>query len=67
LAAEDYSGNYKEYNEVLEQIGTGLAIIFAFECALKIVANGFANGSNTYLRSGWNVMDFFIVLSSVVG
>ena len=37
-------------------------IIFTFECVMKIIATGFVIGSNTYLRDGWNVIDFCVVL-----
>ena len=34
---------------------------------LKIVSLGFIiNGENSYLRSGWNILDFAIVIVSVV-
>lgn len=31
------------------------------------MAYGFVIGKNTYLRNSWNVLDFIIVLSSLVG
>jgi hypothetical protein len=38
---------------------------FLFECFIKVIVWGFAcNGENSYLRSGWNVIDFFIAVSS---
>jgi hypothetical protein len=52
---------------VLENFSIGLAFIFAIECLLKIIAYGFIHGSYTYLRSGWNILDFIIVLSSIAG
>jgi len=42
-------------------------VIFAIECSMKIIALGFiANGKKSYLRKGWNVLDFTIVLMSIV-
>jgi hypothetical protein len=67
LAARDYSDNTSDYNRVLDQFSIVLAAIFGIECLLKIAAHGFVMGENTYLRSGWNVMDFLIVLSSMAG
>lgn len=40
-------------------------IVYA-ECVLKIFAMGFVLGQNSYLRDGWNVLDFIVVFSSVV-
>jgi hypothetical protein len=33
---------------------------------IKIIAGGLVCGSNTYLRSGWNVMDGSLVIISIV-
>jgi len=33
---------------------------------MKIVALGFCSGNRAYLKSSWNVIDFLIVLASVV-
>ncbi|KRX07619.1 hypothetical protein PPERSA_11168 [Pseudocohnilembus persalinus] len=42
--------------------------MFLTECALKIIASGFIiNGEQSYLRNLWNVLDFLIVIFSVVG
>jgi hypothetical protein len=44
-----------------------LSIIFAVECSMKIIVFGFAfNGPFSYLRSGWNILDFVIVLFSSI-
>ncbi|KAG2495837.1 hypothetical protein HYH03_006076 [Edaphochlamys debaryana] len=40
--------------------------IFAAEMVLKIVAMGFVMAPNTYLRDGWNVLDFLVVAMGVV-
>lgn len=41
--------------------------IFCLECISKIIVNGFIfNGPTSYLRIGWNILDFFIVLISVI-
>jgi hypothetical protein len=31
------------------------------ECLLKIMAMGFFMRKNSYLRNGWNVVDFIVV------
>ncbi|KAG7269326.1 hypothetical protein CRUP_031846 [Coryphaenoides rupestris] len=37
--------------------------IFCFEAGIKLVALGFVFHKGSYLRNGWNVMDFIVVLS----
>jgi voltage-dependent calcium channel T type alpha-1G len=41
-------------------------LIFAIEMMIKIIANGFYIGEECYLKSGWNVMDGFLVGISLV-
>lgn len=33
---------------------------------IKIIARGFIFGSNTYLHTGWNIMDGFLVIISII-
>uniref|UniRef100_A0A8C6KMV8 Voltage-dependent N-type calcium channel subunit alpha-1B n=1 Tax=Nothobranchius furzeri TaxID=105023 RepID=A0A8C6KMV8_NOTFU len=40
--------------------------IFCFEAAIKIIALGFAFHKGSYLRNGWNVMDFVVVLTGIL-
>ncbi|XP_012870994.1 PREDICTED: voltage-dependent R-type calcium channel subunit alpha-1E isoform X3 [Dipodomys ordii] len=40
--------------------------IFCFEAGIKIVALGFIFHKGSYLRNGWNVMDFIVVLSGIL-
>ncbi|KAK7896834.1 hypothetical protein WMY93_022159 [Mugilogobius chulae] len=40
--------------------------IFCFEAAIKIIALGFAFHKDSYLRNGWNVMDFVVVLTGIL-
>ncbi|KAG5840842.1 hypothetical protein ANANG_G00192960 [Anguilla anguilla] len=37
--------------------------IFCFEAGIKIIALGFTLHKGSYLRNGWNVMDFVVVLT----
>lgn len=37
--------------------------VFCLEAGIKIVALGFALHKGSYLRNGWNVMDFVVVLT----
>jgi len=40
--------------------------IFTLECVVRIMALGFAFGECTYLRSGWNCLDFLVVVTSLI-
>ena len=52
---------------VLEDIDVAVTIIFTIECVVKIISVGFlCNGKDSYLRSSWNIMDFVIVVFSVI-
>ncbi|CAB1317370.1 unnamed protein product, partial [Coregonus sp. 'balchen'] len=37
--------------------------IFCFEFGIKLVALGFVFHKGSYLRNGWNIMDFIVVVS----
>lgn len=43
-----------------------ISIIFCIEAVLKIIVMGFYLGEETYLKDGWNVLDFTMVLVWVV-
>jgi len=50
-------------NNVLDEYVENLFLfIFTTECVLKIVACGFFMHSEAYLRNGWNILDFVIVV-----
>uniref|UniRef100_A0A8C7FE90 Calcium voltage-gated channel subunit alpha1 E n=1 Tax=Oncorhynchus kisutch TaxID=8019 RepID=A0A8C7FE90_ONCKI len=40
--------------------------MFCFEAGIKVVALGFVFHKGSYLRNGWNVMDFIVVLSGIL-
>ena len=65
LALYDY--NDKDQTSVLNQyldlIGNVFTIIFAVEAVLEIIARGFILHPRAYLREGWCVLDFVVVLS----
>jgi len=44
-----------------------MTTLFIIEMSLKIVAMGFFLGKSAYLKNGWNVLDFVIVIVSVMG
>uniref|UniRef100_A0A8C3NM27 Voltage-dependent P/Q-type calcium channel subunit alpha-1A n=1 Tax=Geospiza parvula TaxID=87175 RepID=A0A8C3NM27_GEOPR len=41
--------------------------IFCFEAGIKIIALGFAFHKGSYLRNGWNVMDFVVGITGIMG
>ena len=54
-------------SKVLYYIDISLNSIFTFEILAKIIAFGFYfNGKDSYLKNEWNVVDFLIVLVSVI-
>ena len=53
--------------EVLTKIDYFFTAIFLIEAVLKILYMGFAfNGSNSYIRNGWNIIDFLIVVFALI-
>ncbi|EGT30002.1 hypothetical protein CAEBREN_28992 [Caenorhabditis brenneri] len=56
----------KALSEWLERTEPYFMGIFCLECVLKIIAFGFVLHKGSYLRSGWNIMDFIVVVSGVV-
>ena len=43
-----------------------ISICFVVECVMKIIVMGFFFGEKTYLKDNWNILDFVIVLCSVL-
>lgn len=43
-----------------------LTAMFTLEAAMKITVQGFVMSKTIYLRSAWNALDFFILLTSLV-
>lgn len=37
-------------------------IIYCIEAATKIIASGFVLHKDAYLRNGWNILDFVVVV-----
>ena len=57
-----------EKSKILEKIDFAMTAIFTIEAVLKIIESGFImNGKPSYLRSGWNVIDFTIVFTALLG
>ena len=61
---DDPDGDLASVLKVLDSIAT---VIFIIECLAKIITLGFlCNGKKSYLRDSWNILDFVIVVISVV-
>jgi hypothetical protein len=68
LAFESPLDEPKSYKlRVLAKIDYFMTACFTLEMVLKILTFGFAfNGSDSYLRSGWNIIDFIVILSALI-
>uniref|UniRef100_A0A665U6U6 Voltage-dependent L-type calcium channel subunit alpha n=1 Tax=Echeneis naucrates TaxID=173247 RepID=A0A665U6U6_ECHNA len=49
-------------NQELETVEYAFLIIFTIETFLKIIAYGLVMHQNSYVRNGWNMLDFVIVV-----
>jgi hypothetical protein len=54
------------YNQILYYIGVSFILLFTIEAVIKITALGFLFGNQTYLKSGWNIIDFIMVLTGIL-
>lgn len=54
------------FNDTIDLIVNIISACFIGEAVLKIVSMGFAIGPGTYLKDSWNILDFIIVLSSIL-
>jgi hypothetical protein len=53
-------------NAVIEDTEILFTVIFTLECIVKVVAMGFLLDDTSYLKDGWNVMDFTVVVVSLL-
>ena len=54
--------------KILGYIDLFMTVVFTFEAVVKIIAFGFAfAGKNSYIREPWNILDFVIVASALLG
>jgi len=61
MAIEHYEQS-QELEDVLFIINQIFITIFTFECAMKIIAL-----RQYYFREPWNIFDFVVVISSILG
>jgi len=75
IACIDYTNVNNDYqpsdtstrNYIIDKCEIIFTAVFAVECILKIISQGFIKGKKAYLRDGWNMLDFILVLISLVG
>ncbi|KAJ7422606.1 voltage-dependent P/Q-type calcium channel subunit alpha-1A [Willisornis vidua] len=67
LALEQHlpDGDKTPMSERLDDTEPYFIGIFCFEAGIKIIALGFVFHKGSYLRNGWNVMDFVVVLTGL--
>ena len=65
LSAYDYTDrdSLTKRNQKIYLIDSVLSVIFAVEAALKIFGMGFIIHKYSYIRQGWNILDFIIAIS----
>ena len=67
LAIETYFTNTNNTaSKIMDAIDFGFNIFFAIESIIKATALGLAFDDGSYLRESWNVLDFFIVMASII-
>jgi len=66
LMIDTPSLNDKYQTESIDLLFNIISIIFVFECLCKMIVKGFYWGDKTYLKDSWNVLDFIIVLISLL-
>ena len=62
LSVYDYTDrdSLTKRNQTIDLIDSVLSVIFAVEAVLKILGMGFIIHKYSYMRQGWNIMDFII-------
>lgn len=50
----------------MDNVEIPFTVIFTLEAILKIIAMGFIFGKGSYLRDGWNWIDFIVVISGIL-
>jgi len=69
LIVDTYLTGYDEDSSVTvisSFIDLAFTIVFALECIVKVIAQGFIQDEGSYLRETWSQLDFFIVITSLI-
>ena len=52
---------------ILIKLDIILTVVFALEVVIKVISHGFLfNGSHSYLREFWNILDFIVVIVAII-
>merc|ERR550514_1698997 len=71
MGLADHTDHYTDQNgfnwrnEAGEALEIYFLMAFTMECSLKIIAVGLCMDPGSYLRDGWNVLDFTVVISGL--
>jgi len=68
LALDEPSVSDEDFytKNTLDLLGNVMSILFVCECILKVIVMGFVRGKYAYLKDSYNVLDFLIVVFSIV-
>lgn len=66
LAIDTYLSEDEANSSLNNNIDIAFNALFIGECFLKIISFGFFIDNGSYLRDSWNILDFFIVSSSLI-
>mmetsp|Transcript_2312 Transcript_2312/g.281 ORF Transcript_2312/g.281 Transcript_2312/m.281 type:complete len:141 (+) Transcript_2312:102-524(+) len=66
LVWDTYYINNDENTDLSYLLDIIFTAIFLVECIIKIIAIGFFYEQGTYLRDNWNILDFIIVVISII-
>lgn len=66
MLAEDPVNPDATRNKIFEKMEYGFIALFTLEMLLKIIALGLVLHPRAYLRSGWNILDAVVVISSLL-
>lgn len=64
MALYDYSDrdSLTTHNQIIDKMNLIFTCIYTGEAVLKIIALGFVQHKNSYLREAWNCIDLIVVL-----
>ena len=60
---DEFSSRNKYWQSVIENIFTA---VYTFEMMVKVLGRGFVGHTFSYLRSGWNILDFIIIIVAYI-
>lgn len=58
--------NYRDYTDHIKNLEFFFFIFYLFEATLKILSSGLIVKKHAYLRSGWNILDFIVLIALIL-